>query len=112
MAPNSTDSFINHWVDIISPLHVCSSTLACLVCAENEAQGWELQYQTTEFALNLVNIGFSPHDAHTHPSWFAWILPTIKTSEFTVLQIVGLDAAVVRTDREVLCTGLTLATAS
>jgi calcium permeable stress-gated cation channel len=46
--------------------------------------------------------GFSPHDAHTHTAWFAWIIPTIKTTEFTVLQIVGLDAVVVCTYREVL----------
>ncbi len=39
--------------------------------------------------------GFSPHEAHAHQAFFGWILPTIRTSEFTVLQIVGLDAAVV-----------------
>ncbi|KAI5477633.1 DUF221 domain containing membrane protein [Pseudohyphozyma bogoriensis] len=39
--------------------------------------------------------GFSPHEVHDHQtSLFGWILPTIRTSEFTVLQIVGLDAAV------------------
>ncbi|KIK63926.1 hypothetical protein GYMLUDRAFT_241156 [Collybiopsis luxurians FD-317 M1] len=38
--------------------------------------------------------GFSPHEAHAHQAFFGWILPTIRTSEFTVLQIVGLDAAV------------------
>lgn len=38
--------------------------------------------------------GFSPHDAHAYTSFFAWVLPTIRTSEFTVLQTVGLDAAV------------------
>ncbi|KAG6837025.1 hypothetical protein H0H93_016232 [Arthromyces matolae] len=37
---------------------------------------------------------FSPHEAHAHQAFFGWIMPTIKTSEFTVLQIVGLDAAV------------------
>ncbi|CDO68681.1 hypothetical protein BN946_scf184652.g8 [Trametes cinnabarina] len=37
---------------------------------------------------------FSPHEAHAHQAFFGWILPTIRTSEFTVLQIVGLDAAV------------------
>ena len=37
---------------------------------------------------------FSPHEAHSH-SAFGWILPTLRTSEFTILQIVGLDAAVV-----------------
>lgn len=38
--------------------------------------------------------GFSPHSAHDSPTFFGWIIPTIRTSEFTVLQIVGLDAAV------------------
>ncbi|KAJ8456119.1 hypothetical protein ONZ45_g18815 [Pleurotus djamor] len=37
---------------------------------------------------------FSPHEAHLHQAFFGWIVPTIRTSEFTVLQIVGLDAAV------------------
>jgi len=40
--------------------------------------------------------GFSPHEAHAHQAFFGWIMPTIRTSELTVLQIVGLDAAVVR----------------
>ncbi|BGP27145.1 hypothetical protein JCM10295v2_006109 [Rhodotorula toruloides] len=38
--------------------------------------------------------GFSPHEVHDHESFFGWILPTLKTSEFVVLQLVGLDAAV------------------
>ncbi|EMD32395.1 hypothetical protein CERSUDRAFT_108829 [Gelatoporia subvermispora B] len=38
--------------------------------------------------------GFSPHEAHSNQSFFGWIIPTIRTSEFAVLQIVGLDAAV------------------
>ncbi|KIY44321.1 DUF221-domain-containing protein, partial [Fistulina hepatica ATCC 64428] len=38
--------------------------------------------------------GFSPHEAHAHNAFFGWIVPTIRISEFTVLQIVGLDAAV------------------
>ena len=59
-----------------------------------------------------MDVGFSPHDAHTHTSWFAWILPTIKTSEFTVLQIVGLDAAVVCIDLHMLRVALTLVVAS
>lgn len=41
--------------------------------------------------------GFSPHEAHAHNAFFGWIIPTIKTSEITILQIVGLDAAVVST---------------
>ena len=47
-------------------------------------------------SLNISYLaGFSPHEAHSHQSFFAWILPTIRTSEFAILQIVGLDAAVV-----------------
>ncbi|GAA5944356.1 uncharacterized protein JCM15063_006571 [Sporobolomyces koalae] len=38
--------------------------------------------------------GFSPHEVHDHDSFFGWVLPTLRTSEFVVLQLVGLDAAV------------------
>ncbi|GAA6059229.1 hypothetical protein JCM10212_006622 [Sporobolomyces blumeae] len=38
--------------------------------------------------------GFSPHEVHDHESFFGWVLPTLRTSEFVVLQLVGLDAAV------------------
>ncbi|SCV74453.1 BQ2448_8092 [Microbotryum intermedium] len=38
--------------------------------------------------------GFSPHQVHDSESLLGWVLPTLRTSEFTVLQIVGLDAAV------------------
>ena len=44
---------------------------------------------------NYLPSGFSPHEAHAHQAFFGWIMPTIRTSEFTILQIVGLDAAVV-----------------
>ncbi|KAH7084051.1 late exocytosis, associated with Golgi transport-domain-containing protein, partial [Auriculariales sp. MPI-PUGE-AT-0066] len=37
---------------------------------------------------------FSPHEAHLGNSSSAWIIPTIHISELSVLQIVGLDAAV------------------
>ncbi|KAK7062602.1 hypothetical protein VNI00_000090 [Paramarasmius palmivorus] len=51
-------------------------------------------YQGAIIGCSLDIIGFSPHEAHAHQAFFGWILPTIRTSEFTVLQIVGLDAAV------------------
>jgi hypothetical protein len=43
---------------------------------------------------------FSPTPAHSPDVYagnrfFGWIMPTLRTSEFTVLQTVGLDAAVV-----------------
>lgn len=47
-------------------------------------------------------VGFSPNEAHTQGSFAAWIMPTWRTSEFTVLQTVGLDAAVVRLVRSKL----------
>ncbi|CDZ98226.1 Uncharacterized conserved protein [Phaffia rhodozyma] len=39
---------------------------------------------------------FFPSEAHLHDprGFFSWILPTLRTSEFTVLQCVGLDACV------------------
>ncbi|KAF8661641.1 hypothetical protein AX16_001283 [Volvariella volvacea WC 439] len=46
------------------------------------------------FAPRTKLKGFSPHEAHAHQAFFGWIMPTLKTSEVTVLQIVGLDAAV------------------
>ena len=46
--------------------------------------------------LNRQFTAFSPHEAHAHQAFFGWILPTIRVSEYAVLQIVGLDAAVVR----------------
>ncbi|GAA5968552.1 hypothetical protein JCM11641_007678 [Rhodosporidiobolus odoratus] len=38
--------------------------------------------------------GFSPHEVHAQESFFGWVRPTLSTSEFVVLQLVGLDAAV------------------
>ncbi|KAM0790961.1 hypothetical protein ACM66B_004266 [Microbotryomycetes sp. NB124-2] len=46
------------------------------------------------YAPRTLLKGFSPHEVHDTSSLFGWILPTLRTSEFTVLQIVGLDAAV------------------
>lgn len=40
--------------------------------------------------------GFAAHEVHDHESFFGFVLPTLRTSEFVVLQLVGLDAAVVR----------------
>ena len=47
-----------------------------------------------------VGIDFSPTPAHSPDlqnggKFLGWIIPTLRTSEFTVLQTVGLDAAVV-----------------
>ena len=52
------------------------------------------------------SLDFSPTAAHSPDalngsSFFGWILPTLRTSEFTVLQTVGLDAAVVSAESAV-----------
>lgn len=49
----------------------------------------------SEPTANYFTADFSPHDALAHQTFFGWILPTLRISEFAVLQIVGLDAAVV-----------------
>lgn len=52
--------------------------------------------------LLLTATDFSPSLAHTSDvlkangnRFFGWIMPTLKTSDFVVLQTVGLDASVV-----------------
>lgn len=50
--------------------------------------------------LTLIGADFSPTPAHSPDAlsgrtFLGWIMPTLRTSEFTVLQTVGLDAAVV-----------------
>ena len=54
-------------------------------------------------SLTVALSDFSPTHAHSPDTqssgssrFLGWILPTLRTSEFTVLQTVGLDAAVVR----------------
>lgn len=53
-----------------------------------------------EWATADRNVDFSPTPAHSPDAlsgrtFLGWIMPTLRTSEFTVLQTVGLDAAVV-----------------
>ncbi|TEB21764.1 DUF221-domain-containing protein [Coprinellus micaceus] len=65
----------------------------CLRARHPCVQKFEGPWFTTQLTLTKLK-GFSPHEAHAHQAFFGWIMPTIRTSEFTVLQIVGLDAAV------------------
>jgi len=60
-------------------------------------------FQNPAVSAHQPPLGFSPHEAHAHQAFFGWILPTIRTSEFTILQIVGLDAAVVSGRPPPLC---------
>lgn len=67
--------------------------MAAFICPSYEAERYV--YLVVRRWLLNDRAGFSPHEAHAHQALFGWIMPTIRTSEFTVLQIVGLDAAVV-----------------
>ncbi|GAA5866760.1 hypothetical protein JCM1840_004257 [Sporobolomyces johnsonii] len=60
-----------------------------LFCALRRVERFKVLY-----APRTLLKGFSPHEVHDHESFFGWILPTLRTSEFVVLQLVGLDAAV------------------
>lgn len=91
---NSIDHLCGHRVNLVYALLVLSHTMASFICTQNKAKGRVNSYVFT--CMLTQPIGFSPHEAHAHQAFFGWIMPTIRTSEFTVLQIVGLDAAVVR----------------
>ena len=46
------------------------------------------------YAPRTLLKGFASHEVHEKHSFFGWILPTLRTSEHVVLQLVGLDAVV------------------
>jgi hypothetical protein len=82
-----------HWIVLFPGLLILQDEVAVVICSTNKAERQDpSQTLTVPF---IVYPGFSPHEAHAHQAFFGWILPTIRTSEFTILQIVGLDAAVV-----------------
>ncbi|GAA6030870.1 hypothetical protein JCM8097_008916 [Rhodosporidiobolus ruineniae] len=60
-----------------------------LFCALRRVERFKVLY-----APRTLLKGFSPHEVHDHSSFFGWLVPTLRTSEFVVLQLVGLDAAV------------------
>lgn len=74
----------------------CRTRWPLLFAPRTKLKGWSSLIVTLH-GLIWFMLGFSPHEAHAHQAFFGWIMPTIRTSEFTVLQIVGLDAAVVST---------------
>ena len=74
----------------------CRTRWPLLFAPRTKLKGVIISTNSVEL-ISLWYLGFSPHEAHAHQAFLGWILPTIRTSEFTVLQIVGLDAAVVST---------------
>ncbi|GAA5932719.1 hypothetical protein JCM10213_006311 [Rhodosporidiobolus nylandii] len=60
-----------------------------LFCALRRIERFKVLY-----APRTLLQGFSPHEVHDQESFFGWLMPTLRTSEFVVLQLVGLDAAV------------------
>lgn len=83
----------HHWPFLVLGILLLPNPLANPLCSAHKAQGFVAQ-QLRPKGCSSPCAGFSPHEAHAHQAFFGWILPTIRTSEFTVLQIVGLDAAV------------------
>lgn len=81
---------------VVSRFLRAQNAIKSSLCSENfVAWSVETMSNNTSYGLRFV-LGFSPHEVHTKNTFFGWILPTLRTSEFAVLQIVGLDAAVVR----------------
>ena len=96
MVYDSANNLCDNRLIFFSRVLILSNTMAFTLCSSHETQRFvsltirqKVPHTTTSI------IGFSPHEAHAHQAFFGWIMPTIRTSEFTVLQIVGLDAAVV-----------------
>lgn len=72
----------------------CRTRWPLLFAPRTKLKGTFLTQRGTQYDLFYPS-AFSPHEAHVHQAFFGWVIPTIRISEFTVLQIVGLDAAVV-----------------
>ena len=87
-----------HRLHVLLNILLLSHSMATALCTTHQIKGSVIA-QILSWALLTVCSAFSPHEAHAHQAFFGWILPTIRISEYTVLQIVGLDAAVVRDDR-------------
>ncbi|CAL1714678.1 unnamed protein product [Somion occarium] len=71
----------------------CRTRWPLLFAPRTKLKGTFLTQRGTQYDLFYPS-AFSPHEAHVHQAFFGWVIPTIRISEFTVLQIVGLDAAV------------------
>ena len=83
-----------HRTILFPGLLVLQDEMAVVICSPDETKRQAFSRNSTA-PIHQPPPGFSPHEAHAHQAFFGWILPTIRTSEFTILQIVGLDAAVV-----------------
>jgi hypothetical protein len=92
----STQIMISSSIGMVSLLifSYCRTRWPLLFAPRTKLKGTQLRY-LSRVLLRRNLLGFSPHEAHAHGAFFGWILPTLKVSEYSVLQIVGLDAAVV-----------------
>ncbi len=89
------DHLCDSWIHFIYALFVLPYKGASIICTQDKTKGQVSHLFTLTCPEFTLHLGFSPHEAHAHQAFFGWIMPTIRTSELTVLQIVGLDAAVV-----------------
>lgn len=94
----TTQLTISATVGVISFLifSYCRTRYPLLFAPRTKLKGTPLWYVCCNDDSDMrYYLAFSPHEAHAHNAFFGWILPTIRVSEYAVLQIVGLDAAVV-----------------
>jgi hypothetical protein len=96
MATNPTSYLGFDWNRFFSYIFLLSHEMAGLIRSQDQAKRYDRNpVARRDICANVALPAFSPHEAHMHQRFFAWIMPTIKTPELVILQIVGLDAAVV-----------------
>jgi len=91
---DSVGAIDQHWPVLFPGFLVLQDEVAAVIRSPDETERQDSSKNPTASA-HQSTLGFSPHEAHARQAFFGWILPTIRTSELTILQIVGLDAAVV-----------------
>lgn len=95
MVHYTTNTVLRNRLSLLPHILILSDEMATGVCTSDGAQRYVSCLMTSLNAGCLVPSAFSPHEAHVHSAFLGWVLPTIRISELAVLQIVGLDAAVV-----------------
>ncbi|GAA5902674.1 hypothetical protein JCM6882_004039 [Rhodosporidiobolus microsporus] len=90
LPPDQAERYQGPWFSTQLTLSLSVGIVSFLVfCALRRVERFKVLYSPRTLLK-----GFSPHEVHDHDSFFGWIRPTLRTSEFVVLQLVGLDAAV------------------
>ena len=98
MVLNPDDPIPYHRCLQLPPVLLTPYALGNSLHGQDQAQRWVERLSSSAACAALMGADFSPTPAHAPDTrqgrFFGWIIPTLRTSEFTVLQTVGLDAAV------------------